>query len=112
MSAVERRWTLEGAQAVLDDVRQRTERAVREADALVLRLEGADAATRTRIDAEMQRVVGRWAREIEALGAEAKGAWLVDFDNGSGYYCWRWPEPHLGWFHSYEAGFAGRQRIQ
>jgi hypothetical protein len=49
---------------------------------------------------------------MEALGLEIKGLWLVDFDNGSGYYCWRWPEPALEYFHGYEAGFAGRARIQ
>jgi hypothetical protein len=36
----------------------------------------------------------------------------VDFDNGSGYYCWRHPEAGLEWFHSYEEGFGGRIRIQ
>jgi hypothetical protein len=49
---------------------------------------------------------------MEALGAEVKGVWLVDFDNGSGYYCWRWPETTVDHFHSYEEGFGGRSRIQ
>ena len=42
---------------------------------------------------------------MEALGAEVKGVWLVDFDNGSGYYCWRWPETAIDHFHGYEEGF-------
>ena len=108
----ERQWTLEGARAVLSDVRRRTERAVERADALVLEREGAVAEQAAAIDARIQSVVERWAKEIEALGAEAKGVWLVDFDNGSGFYCWRWPEPELAWFHGYEDGFAGRTRIQ
>ena len=49
---------------------------------------------------------------MEALGLDVKGLWLVDFDNGSGYYCWRWPETELAYFHGYEEGFAGRVRIQ
>jgi hypothetical protein len=49
---------------------------------------------------------------MEALGVEVKGPWLVDFDNGEGYYCWRWPEEELCWFHGYEDGVAGRIRIQ
>ncbi len=49
---------------------------------------------------------------MEALGVEVKGLWLVDFDNGSGYYCWRWPERELAFFHGYDEGFAGRTRIQ
>jgi hypothetical protein len=49
---------------------------------------------------------------MEAFGADVKGLWLVDFDNGSGYYCWRWPEPELAHFHGYDEGFSGRVRIQ
>jgi hypothetical protein len=110
--AGERRWSLEGARAVLGDVRKRTEHAVAQAEALVSERERADAAGRRSIDERIQAIVARWAREIEALGAEVKGVWLVDFDNGSGYYCWRWPEPALEYFHGYEEGFAGRTRIQ
>jgi hypothetical protein len=108
----EREWTLEGARAVLSDVRSRTERAVARAEALMLEREGASPERRAAIDARIQSVVEHWAKEIEALGAEAKGVWLVDFDNGNGCYCWRWPELELGWFHGYEEGFAGRTRIQ
>jgi hypothetical protein len=108
----ERRWSLAGARAVLEDVRSRTERAVRETDILVQERERSAPAGRPQIDARIQAVVSRWAREIEALGAEAKGVWLVDFDNGSGFYCWRWPEAELAWFHAYDDGFAGRTRIQ
>ena len=53
-----------------------------------------------------------WARALVARGLEVKGLWLVDFDNGSGYYCWRHPEAVLQFFHSYEEGFGGRMRIQ
>jgi hypothetical protein len=109
---VSRSWTLEGARAVLGDVRARTERAVDEAEQLVLAREGADPEESARVDAAIQSVIERWAREMEALGAEVKGVWLVDFDTGSGYYCWRWPEESLDHFHGYEEGFAGRARIQ
>jgi hypothetical protein len=96
----------------MSDVRSRTARAVEEAEALVLAREGADADERARVDAEIQSVIERWAHEMEALGAEVKGVWLVDFDSGNGYYCWRWPETALDHFHGYEEGFAGRSRIQ
>ena len=108
----ERRWTLEGARAVLDDVRSRTARAAERAEALVLEREGLEPDARAEIDARIQALVERWAKEMEALGAEVKGVWLVDFDNGSGYYCWRWPEERLEYFHGYDDGFAGRSRIQ
>lgn len=107
-----RAWTLDGARAVLPDVRERTERAVEEVERWVLEREGAAAGDQARIDAAIQKRIERWAREMEALGAEVKGVWLVDFDTGSGYYCWRWPEPAIDHFHGYEEGFAGRSRIQ
>ena len=42
------------------------------------------------------------------MGLEIKGLWLVDFDSGAGYYCWKYPESSLGHFHGYDEGFSGR----
>ena len=44
--------------------------------------------------------------------SQAKGLWLVDFDNGEGYYCWSYPEPAITHYHGYDDGFAGRISIQ
>ena len=55
-----------------------------------------------------QEVVTAWAESIIALGIEVKGLWLVDFDSGAGYYCWRHPEPALEFYHGYDEGFSGR----
>ena len=57
---------------------------------------------------DRQEVAEQWARELTSLGLEIKGLWLVDFDSGAGYYCWKYPEQKLAHFHSYEEGFAGR----
>jgi hypothetical protein len=109
-----RQWTLEAAQELIPEVRRRTERAVAETDALAEQRALVDPRSREReaLDARIEQEVGRWAREMEALGLEVKGLWLVDFDTGSGYLCWKWPEESLSWFHGYEEGFAGRTRIQ
>lgn len=45
-------------------------------------------------------------------GAEVKGLWLVDFDNGEGYWCWKFGEDDIYYEHSYEAGFPGRKLIE
>lgn len=112
--AAQRRWTLEAAQAMLPEVRDRTARAVEETDALGRErdAQAEGSPERARVEERLRDVVSRWVREMEALGLEVKGLWLVDFDSGSGYYCWQWPEERLEYFHGYETGFAGRTRIQ
>jgi len=96
------------------DVRERTARAVAEAEAALERRQAAEPGSAEHADAQrdVETVISRWAREMEALGLEAKGPWLVDFDTGAGYYCWKWPEADLAHFHGYEEGFSGRVRIQ
>jgi regulator of sirC expression with transglutaminase-like and TPR domain len=94
-------FTLEEARALMPRVRAITEEAVSRYGRLGDRLEE-----------ERQSILREWAREIQALGAEIKGLWLVDFDSGAGYYCWKYPEPALDHFHGYEEGFAGRLPLQ
>ena len=114
MARQERRWTLEAARAMLPEVRSHTARAVPEVEKLLGARDALDpgAAARAEVDAQLRDRIGRWTRTMEALGAEVKGLWLVDFDNGSGCYCWKWPETRLEWFHGYKDGFGGRVRIQ
>ena len=107
-------WSLETARGMLPDVRRRTAEAVAEVEALVPQRESSREGTpaRAQLEQRIQQAVSRWIRAMEALGVEVKGAWLVDFDNGRGYYCWRWPEDRLDYFHGYDEGFDGRIRIQ
>jgi len=97
---------------MLPEVRKRTAAAVPEVERNLTERASAEGPARAEIEARLRSEIGRWTREMEALGVEVKGLWLVDFDNGSGYFCWKWPEEGLGWFHGYEDGFSGRTRIQ
>jgi hypothetical protein len=113
-STPKRSWTLEAARAMLGEVRRRTGTAVNEIEPLLAERDGMnhEAPGRQDLDIRIQKVISSWVRSMEALGVEVKGLWLVDFDNGSGYYCWKWPEERLEYFHGYEEGFEGRSRIQ
>ena len=61
--------------------------------------------------AAYERIVTEWAECILGMGVEVKGLWLVDFDSGGGYYCWKYPEPALEYFHGYDEGFGGRVKL-
>jgi hypothetical protein len=103
-------FTFEEARALLPEVRERTRRAVEALSQLASPSgDGSDGARTERAVAE---TLAAWASGIEELGIEVKGPWLVDFDSGAGYYCWKWPEESLEFFHGYEEGFAGRVRLQ
>ncbi len=107
-------FTLDEAKAILPRVKLLTSDAVRRAEALSAQLHGVaeDDPDHATISAALRDVVNGWAEELQALGAEPKGLWLVDFDNGVGYYCWRYPEPGITHYHGYADGFAGRVTIQ
>jgi hypothetical protein len=106
-------YSYDEALSVFPAVREMTAAAVHQVAALTRELEGAEAgaARREEIEASHQGVVEQWTREIEALGLQVKGLWLVDWDCGDGYYCWRYPEPSLAHFHGYDEGFANRMPI-
>lgn len=94
-------FTLDEARQLLPRVKELTSEAVERYGRLPGELED-----------ERREVVEEWAGELEALGLEIKGLWLVDFDSGAGYYCWKHPEPALDHFHGYEEGFSGRLALQ
>ena len=58
-----------------------------------------------------QAIVSAWVNKMRRLGLVVKGLWLVDFDTGDGYLCWKYPELKLGHYHGYDEGFAGRQPL-
>ena len=90
-----------------------THAAVRQVEALFNAVQSRDEmeTRREELQAAYERIVQAWAEEITALGCEVKGLWLVDWDNGGGYYCWRYPEDAISHFHGYEEGFAARVPI-
>jgi hypothetical protein len=107
-------FSLQQARDLLPQIKHMTADAVRRAESLVNQLQGLheEDPERATLAAALRDVVNGWAEHVRSLGLEAKGLWLVDFDNGEGYYCWCYPEETVGHYHGYDDGFAGRTRIQ
>jgi len=95
-------------------VQRLTDEAVHQVESLFKRVQSQEELDRRHeeLESATQTVVDAWVREIEGLGCEVKGLWLVDFDSGDGYYCWRYPEEAVAHYHGYDEGFAGRVPIQ
>ena len=108
-----RSFSYEEALELFPHVRDTTSAAVKEIEALTRNFEVSDdpESEKEAFDTSYREIVARWTASIEALGGEAKGLWLVDFDSGDGYFCWKHPEPAMAHFHGYDEGFAGRLPI-
>lgn len=61
---------------------------------------------------EINRQIQSWQTKVEKLGAHPKGLWVVDFDFGRGYYCWKFPEKEILYWRGPSQSFSQRTRIQ
>lgn len=64
------------------------------------------------VERNYEAVVRRWVGKMERLGLIVKGLWLVDFDTGDGYLCWKFPELRIAHYHAYGEGYAERRRLR
>jgi hypothetical protein len=107
-------FSLAQARELLPQLKLLTADAVSRAEAVSAELQQLSEAdpAHGQLTSALREIVDNWAEAVRAMGLEAKGLWLVDFDNGEGYYCWKYPEQVISHYHSYEDGFAGRIPIQ
>lgn len=113
MTESKRIFTYEEALFTFPLVQRLTREAVQQVESLFRQVGGEDEieARHAELESATQSIVDAWVGQVEGLGCEVKGLWLVDFDSGAGYYCWRYPEESLAHFHGYDEGFAGRVPI-
>ncbi len=109
-----KKFTLEQAKALISKVKKVTEEAVEEVTPLMneLQQDSLDRFEKEELVQNLQERIDEWSDEIVELGALTKGLWLVDFDSGSGYYCWQYGEDDISFFHGYDEGFSRRIPIQ
>ena len=63
------------------------------------------------LESKINQKMDEWNSKVSRLGGISKGLWLVDFDSGDGFYCWKYPENDILYWHSYHEGFEGRVPI-
>jgi hypothetical protein len=130
----ERIFTLDEANAALETVRPLAEEMVRRRRAIVAAEEeraeiavtaaGNGAGLNPKQVAALDDVIrrerealARCVANIQAAGAQVKDldTGLLDFpsrrDDEDILLCWRVGEPEIGWWHTPEGGFAGRQPL-
>ena len=94
-------------------VRDQTSAAVRRIETLMSGVQSREQLTdrKAAIETAVNEIIQSWVAEMTALGCEVKGLWLVDWDSGDGYYCWKYPEERVAYFQIYEDGVTGRRPV-
>ncbi len=87
------------AYAELDPVRQRLARLV------------PGHPAQREVEAEYEVIVRRWVGKMQRLGLLVRGLWLVDFDTGDGFLCWRFPQLKVGHYYAYGEAYTDRRPI-
>lgn len=107
-------FTLDEAHAILPVIYRITEEAELNVKSRLNKIKAFHDNTNPKVaelESEIDLIIYKWQQKIVKLGAEPKGHWLVDFDNSFGYYCWKFPENKISFWHGYKDGFTGRQSI-
>lgn len=108
-------FTLEEVQQVLPIVFRITKSHSQKVDALIKRLEtvaiGNEKLVHS-IETQVNSLIQEWQSKIQRLGALPKGLWIADFDSGDGYFCWKFPERGIDYWHKYTDGFSRRIPIR
>lgn len=107
-------FSLEEARRILPVVRRITLEFSAKVELLIARLETLQlnqTETICALEKQVNDLIQTWNDKIRKLGAEPRGLWVVDFNSGEGYYCWKHPEIDILYWHSYEDGYSGRKPL-
>lgn len=108
-----KQFTLTEAQKILPLIRRITAEAAEEVKTLEERSRqlSQNESPTPFYSHRIQLTIQRWADKVRRLGAVPKGLWTVDFSNGNGFYCWKFPEEEVGFFHEYDQQYSDRLPI-
>jgi len=107
-------FTLAEAEELFPLVRAITEAAWRELEPVRRKLEAMVPVNPQihEVERQYEAIVKRWMAKMARLGLVVKGLWLVDFDTGDGYLCWKFPELKIGHYHGYHEGYTARRPLR
>ncbi len=104
-------FTLGEAQELLPVVFKITKTHSAKVTQLIERLEGLGSKSEelvASLEEQINQLIQDWQTKVQKLGALPKGLWLADFDAGDGYFCWKFPESRIEFWHSYNDGYSKR----
>jgi hypothetical protein len=107
----ERHFSVDEANALMPLLHKITLCASTEVKSLINRLDAMKADNQEYVEFvenQINDTISRWQTKLEKLGINPKGLWIADFDAGDGYYCWKYPESEIKYWHGYNDGFSGR----
>lgn len=107
-------FSLEEAQELLHVIYRITKQSCEKVEGLIARLDtlppGQDQLASS-LETQVNQLIAEWQAKVTKLGAMPKGLWIADFDSGDGYYCWKYPERKIEFWHKYTDGFSKRLRV-
>ena len=107
-----KRFTLKEARDMLPVIKNMTSQAAKKIQSIAKKNDvGHINEADDDVQQQVHQVVQSWATNITSLGCVPNGIWLVDFDNGQGYFCWQYGEDDVDHYHAYDTGFASRTAI-
>ena len=106
--------TLGEVQQVLPIIRKITAQIKEDVDRLMQAMENQsdNPVKSAELESKVNVKLDEWNAKVTRLGGITKGLWLVDFDSGDGFYCWKYPETDILFWHAYNEGFKGRVPIR
>ncbi len=108
-------FTIEEVNNLLPIIKKITEEYSQTVQAMISRFEnmkGRSEGVASDLEKDINDRIQTWQNKMEKLGVRAKGLWLADFDSGDGYFCWKFPEERVCYWHAYTDGFRGRVPIE
>lgn len=107
-------FSLDEVQQLLPIIFRITKQYSQRVEVLIERLDslnGKNEESVMALEAQVNKLIQEWQGKMHRLGALPKGLWLADFDAGDGYFCWKFPERSIEFWHSYSDGYSKRVHV-